>query len=77
MTKTRLVTLLVTLALTLSMAAVVTTAQEEEAAAWARDIRDAEEHCRARYMCYYRECAPAEGTVVVGPPAGRGAGDGR
>jgi len=34
MTKTRLVTLLVTLALTLSMAAVVTTAQEEEAAAW-------------------------------------------
>jgi putative protease len=38
-------------------------ADEAEAAAWAREIRDAEDYCKARYMCYYRECAPVgEGT---------------
>lgn len=33
-------------------------ASAQEAASWAREIRDADEHCRARYMCYYRETAP-------------------
>lgn len=44
-----------------------------EAAAWAREIRDAGEHCRAGYMCYYRECAPGEEAAV--PAAGRGTGE--
>jgi len=35
-------------------------ASEADAATWAREIRDADEHCRSRYMCYYRECAPEE-----------------
>ncbi len=52
-------------------------ADEAEAAEWAREIRDAEEHCRARYMCYYRECAPDEGDVAVGPVAGSGTGEER
>jgi len=38
---------------------VETGASEAEAAGWAREIRDADEYCRARYMCYYRECAPS------------------
>jgi putative protease len=52
-------------------------ATEAEAAEWAREIRDAAEHCRARYMCYYRECAPDAGTVAVGPAAPGGAEEGR
>jgi putative protease len=46
-------------------------ASEEEAAAWAREIRDAADHCRARYMCYYRETAPEE-AVPLRPAAGPG-----
>lgn len=52
-------------------------ASADEAAAWAREIRDAEEHCRARYMCYYRETAPRTESVPVGPAAGSGPGGGR
>ena len=49
-------------------------ASEEEAAVWAREIRDAGDHCQARYMCYYRETAPDGRGVPVQPAVDAGPG---